>query len=274
MAFDIVNSLLTILAVAVSGGLFALGKRWLTRRIDRSVDHHYDGKLEEFKSKLQTEGQLKLRQLEQSYSLSGEAFFHGHRTAAEHRIRAITKVWRGGVKLKRSRPRALFYLDLLSIDCYEVMRTDPAHKVAVDEILVDTLESINAELTKDDVDELRPFIGAHCSDLYEIYRGLIYGIPFVLKLDLKIGKPIQRWFEHPTMHKALSRTLDEDEMKMFNEMKAGRISWVLGVLEDKILAELDKILKGDPSIVEGAAQAGRIRSLVEDLMQDVGTGSA
>ena len=267
MAFDIVSSLLTLLAIAVLGGFLALGKKWLTRHIDRSVDHHYDVKLEEFKNNMETESQIKLQQLEQTHLLSREAFLHAHRIAAEQRLEAATRLWRGVIGLRRSRPRALLYLDSLPIESYDHMRTDPSYRATVCEITVDSYESVTAKLEEDDVDETQPLIGGDCLSLYQFYRGLIIGIPFLLKNDVTSNTPVRLWFTQPAIRDAISLYLDDKEKRTFEEKDRGRIMWLLGILEDKILASLDKIVAGGASIEEGIAQDNRIRAaLTEDFL--------
>lgn len=260
MSFDFISSLLTLLGVGVLVCLFTLGKKWLTRHIDRSVDYYYNEKLAEFKSDLATASQLKLQQLEQAHLVSNEAFIHGHRIAAEQRIRAATTLWRAVVNLDRTRPSALMDLDKLSPDSYDLMRTDSTYRKSIDEIVVYSLDSVREVLKQDDVDEMRPFIGENCYELYRVYRGLIYGIGMILKFDVSSDKPVQCWFNHPTIRRALSSVLSEEELETFGEKEKGRISWVLQVIEEKILADVDKIVKGDFSIDEGVAQANRIRS--------------
>ena len=66
------------------------------------------------------------------------------------------------------------------------------------------------------------------------------------------------WFEDEDIRSLLSATMDDEEFRKFNRLTSGKMRWYTDLIEQKILAEMHKVISGEISTKEGIDFAARI----------------
>ena len=156
-------------------------------------------------------------------------------TLMEWRLRAVDTMWQAVLEVKEKSSGPLTCLDILRPSEYQKFITD---------------QGINAQLLSEeditknvtvDFERARPLAGDELFRLVFLYRAVRFRICLVLVQGVKAGH-VSRWFQDDGLKQHLGNLLSPQEMEVFEAADPPQLQWVLNLLEQKILAEIRRVI--------------------------------
>ena len=153
----------------------------------------------------------------------------------EWRLRAVDTMWQAVLEVKEKSSGPLTFLDILRPSEYQKFITD---------------QGINAQLLSEeditknvtvDFERARPLAGDELFRLVFLYRAVRFRIYLVLVQGVKAGH-VSRWFQDDGLKQHLGNLLSPQEMEVFEAADPPQLQWVLNLLEQKILAEIRRVI--------------------------------
>ncbi|MEM9617820.1 MAG: hypothetical protein AAF936_07650 [Pseudomonadota bacterium] len=230
-----------------------LGRNWFTSKIVKGVEHRFDIKLEEFKSKLSAQTSREL-------SVHGAAV-SAQMLGAEKRIEAIQKLWNSICKIRNRDYRPFALLSFLTEDEYieRITSGDPEYAIpdSKEEAFkyIKFTESLNLE-------ELRPFITQKLWQLYFVYRAIAGRLIF-LEGQCSNGRSECIWYRDEHIRHILAYALTAEQIKDTTTQTFKDPAKVIDAVEWQILSEMHKIANGEMFGHESA----KLAVSLQDIMQ-------
>lgn len=153
----------------------------------------------------------------------------------EWRLRAVDTMWQAVLEVKEKSSGPLTFLDILRPSEYQKFITD---------------QGINAQLLSEeditknvavDFERARPLAGDELFRLVFLYRAVRFRICLVLAQGVKAGQ-VSPWFQDDGLKQHLCNLLSPQEMEVFEAADPPQLQWVLNLLEQKILAEIRRVI--------------------------------
>lgn len=228
-------------SVGVSGAAVALliwlSKEWISTRLKSSIQHEYDQKLESLKAQLKAQNEVALVELqaaiERHNSLLAAAhssFAEGQKAAIERKLQAIDTLWRQILQLRLRLPLLLSFDDFMTVDQYKAMKGQPM-LIALKQELSDKQ---NSKLVDPETERVRPYIGEYTWAVFNSYHAMMVWVVFLFSSGRADAEKLE-WHKDPTTRQLIQTVLSTTELKDFDSKALGKISWLRGCLESKIL---------------------------------------
>ena len=153
----------------------------------------------------------------------------------EWRLRAVDTMWQAVLEVKEKSSGPLTFLDILRPSEYQKFITDQRFNA---QLLSD--EDITKKLTVD-FERARPLAGDELFRLVFLYRAVRFRICLVLVQGVEAGH-VSPWFQDDGLKQHLGNLLSPQEMEVFEAADPPQLRWVLNLLEQKILAEIRRVI--------------------------------
>lgn len=262
-------------SVGVSGAAVALliwlSKEWISTRLKSSIQHEYDQKLESLKAQLKAQNEVALVELqaaiERHNSLLAAAhssFAEGQKAAIERKLQAIDTLWGHILQLRSRLPLLLSLVEFMTVDQYKAMKGHPM-LIALRQELSDKQ---NSKLVDPETERVRPYIGEYTWAVFNSYQAIMVWIVFHLRSGRADAEKLE-WHKDPTTRQLIQAVLSTTELKEFDSKALGKISWLRGCLESKILEAARQVISGKEFGSEALEQAKLIQERVARLTDEM-----
>ena len=156
----------------------------------------------------------------------------------EWRLRAVDTMWQAVLEVKEKTSGPLTYLDILRPSEYQGFIT---HQEINAQLL--SKEGI-AKLGTVDFERARPLAGDELFRSVFLYRAVRFRICLVLAQGVEAGH-VTPWFQDDGLKQHLGNLLSPQEMEVFEVADPPQLQWVMNLLEQKILAEIRRVITAD-----------------------------
>ena len=113
-------------------------------------------------------------------------------------------------------------------------------------------------------ERVRPYVGEYTWAVFSSYQALMLRIVFLLYAGRTDAEKLE-WHKDPGTRQLIQAVLSTTELKEFDEIAFGQISWLQRRLESKILGASRKVISGKEFGSEALEQAKLIQELVQPL---------
>ena len=248
---------------ALTAALIWLSRNWITERLRRAIEHEYAQKLESHKAQLKAEHEIALERLrsdlarEHAIETTATATFTaGHIAASERRLQAVEALWKTILELRNNTPTIVGVADMLTSDETRKVPADPRLAPLLKDLSEAKIVSIFIQGSSG-VEVFRPFFGDYLWSLFFVYRALMGRISLIF-VKGRGQATVDYWAEDDGVRQLLSAVLSKDELEHFHKMRIGKLDFMRGAMEAKILAEIRRIVSGQSSGEVALDQARRI----------------
>jgi len=255
-----------------------VGKIWMDKMIENER-RKTQFLIEELKNSLTQErekyNQVLKTQLDQSRFLFEKtiAFVSDNqKVVGKKRLLAFEKLWKIIRELRRFAP---FYLDYILSNEQELLRKNPNLKSIIDNVkeqeLIDKTHSISSEF-----ESLRIYVPETIWQMYSSYKILSIGISLRLKFFLNSNKLLIPWYSEQANQNIIINIMSEEEVKEFNSKQFGQLSYMLDLIESKILELIQMYISGDialEEIVEKTNLLSKANQKAEEIVNEIGKQS-
>ena len=250
-----------------------LARNWISQRIKSAIEHEYAEKLEKFRARLKAEHEIALEKIKTSntqtqavQAVATASLATVHAAAQEKRLHALETFWKETVQMREGLPTYFLSLDILRPHEYDYMLTKPDTDSAIARLSHEIFAE-NLELKSIDVYEARLYAGEYLFSLFWAYRASIGRIKFLMMQGIGEGT-IKDWATDSGFLELMGNVLSPQEVKRFDELKIGRINWLLNTIEGKMLSHSAKIISGEASAAFGLEQASKIAASASQLEEE------
>jgi hypothetical protein len=260
----------TIISILMALGIF-IGRNWLKARIERSVQHTFDAKLETIRTDLRgTEERLKseLRVKESEISALRDVVLSGRaqRQALldKRRLDAVEHVWAAVMDLTPYRTVAAM---MASVNLKAAVKEAPRH--AGMRKFAEIIATLPAGFKLENVARSeRPFVSPMAWAYFSAFQAVLLVIYSQVKA-LEIGlEESDKFINLDNLRKMLKNVLPH-QAPFIDEYDLTSYHFLIDELEDCILNELTKMLDGEDgdqaSIIRSAAIMKDLKSVIDDL---------
>jgi hypothetical protein len=258
-------------AAVTSGLLMWLFKEWLSTRLKTSIQHEYDRKLETFKTELKTQQELAILNIKTAvareaafHSAAHASFAEGQKASMERKLNAVDRLWGSVLQLRGGLPPVLTFMDVMTVDEYRGAKDHPTFRALTTDLTPEKL----ATLTVKSIEEARPFVGEYMWAVFFSYQAIFLRILFLLHLGRTDAEKIE-WHKDTGTRGLIQAVLLPNELKAFDQLQFGKVSWLQQRLEAKILAAAQKVISGEAFGAESLEQAMLIQQGISRLSTDV-----
>jgi hypothetical protein len=259
--------LLLALDLAVPLGLF-IGRNWLKASIERSVQHRFDARLEALradfrKSEEELKSDLRVKEGQMSALRDGVLSGRAQRQALldKRRLDAVDGLWTGLMVLAPfagvSRVMAAINFDaaaseaLRNLDLRKFFQTITGDHAA-------NLKQLSENRAKSE----QPFVSPLAWAYFHSYQTIVLSAYIRAKtLELGLATPRKLFADEPI--KNLLKAALPHQSEYIDTYGASGYHFLLEELEKNLLAELQKMLRGEEQDQEGLAQAAKIMKMAD-----------
>ena len=137
-----------------------------------------------------------------------------------------------------------------------------------------SLESVNREILSStaEVAHERLKAGEYLYALFDAYRTIVGRAAIVLVRGRDAGK-MEPWYFDGIVCSVLSKTFSDDELRSFNSMPIGKVTWVRSSIERKFIEAANQLFSGGELAMQAIQQARAIEDAVATAKR-AGTGDA
>jgi hypothetical protein len=256
--------------------LFA-SKNWIKASIEKSVQHEFDQKLEKLRTELrkkEEEFNSSLRAREGEISMLREQVLSGRASREalmdKRRLDAVERVW--------ASVGAFAPYKMISASMAIVKFEQAAKRVASEPNLRKFFEIIASPIQEDNIpknparDE-KPFVSPLAWAYLSAYQTILLSAYTQAKI-LAIGLEDAGKYITPENAKALLKVALPHQTEFIDKNETGALHYLLDELEDKLLAELRKMLKGVEIDNATVARSAEMMDLVNKITAENEKGAA
>lgn len=261
-------------AAGVSGvltaGVLWFGRTWLSERLKQSIQHEYDQKLAALNAQLRSETESSLTTLRASIEREAEKLRFAtssvgatQKAAIERKLAAIETLWGSVLAARENVPAVMGFIDILTVDEYKASKDHPQFKKLIGDVSPQKLEA----MYKDNVgskERIRPYVGEYLWALLSTYQSLILRTALLLQWGQNDTEKLN-WHRDGGTQQLLKASLNDNEIAAFEKVTIGKIGWLQGTYERKILAAMQVVISGEHFAEEALAQALRMEEKVRTL---------
>ena len=271
-ALNVISSL--VASGALTAGLIFLARNWISIRLKQSIEHEYSQKLETYKHTLKADHEIAVEKLKASNSQDSAirtaattSFSEGHKAAHEKRLQAIETTWKAIIYIRSNTPDAVNKLDILVSTEFQEFLTNASLKKSLDELDYESLVSSMFAKQVDEVEIIRPFIGEYIYSLFYTYRAITGRVAYVLISGRDAGV-INIWYKDAGVRQLISAFMTKEESDYFDKVDCGKFSWLRSLIEQKMLAQMNRIISGVESGNLALEQAHNIYEAATNLCRN------
>jgi hypothetical protein len=147
--------------------------------------------------------------------VSNTLYVESQKAFTSERVCAIKSLWSELISLKKNKPTAITFLDLLSFKEYKQIHKNHNLNHFDNELSIEKL----GELMRSDVEELRPFIDEKSYSYFWSYRALIGRVSYYVKNIRDKGQPEKRWQEDAGVIEVIKPIFSKSELSQFQSEK-------------------------------------------------------
>ncbi|NIF39529.1 hypothetical protein F3J14_01135 [Burkholderia sp. Tr-862] len=229
-------------SAATSAGIFALGRQWLTTQIEQRIKHHYDVKLEDFRST----SNARLEELKSQLSRNNTSLELAHRTLSSYsgpfhqkRLESIMKYWETIIEMENKMPVQLFVIDMLLPSEYPM----GIQKGKFTQIDRNAGAAVMEEITHAPIEQVRPFVGETLWNLLYAYRALLGRMCYLYHEGIRT-KNIKPWFDDAHCLTLVKSLISEQHFIEFVKLKVGKYSTVKLYIRERIATAVGAAANG------------------------------
>jgi len=262
------TSLSTFLVIVI---LYLL-RSIISERLKRGIKHEYDEQLANLQNNLRIQAESHNATLKASLEKEMErlrmvatSITETQKAAIERKLIAIDTLWDGLLSFRTNLPQVITVLDILKINEYNEVSKHPPFIKYYNENSEELISKAGLEASKALLKH-RPYLGEYVSSIYTAYMNLFLRIAYCLFLSKQSSKYFN-WHNDSIVKKILDASLTASELSDFNQLIAGRITWLHLTFEKKILIGLNEIISGEKSSNELLSQSHKIDEIIRDTTQ-------
>lgn len=271
-AQDFVLTLLS--AAGVSGLLTAvltwLARNWISERLKQSIQHEYDQKLAFFSAQLRVQTETDLTALRAAIEREADKLRFAtssvgetQKAAIERKLDAIDILWSSVLAARENIPAVMSFIDILTVDEYKTSKDHPHFKALIGEVSNEKLVAMFMD-NVGSKERIRPYIGEYLWALLSTYQALILRVALLLHWGKDDAEKLN-WHRDSAVQQTLKVSLTQAELAAFENVKIGKIGWLQGTFEKKMLTAMQVIISGEHFAEEALAQAQRMEEKVRAL---------
>lgn len=222
----------------------------LGKAFEKRIEHGYDSKLEKLKAELQAAIERQANLLAAAHS----SFSEGQKAAMERKLHAVDTLWGRVLQLRASLPPVLGVVDLLTVDEYGTMKDHPKFIELSQGWPVEKI----ATLVDSETERVRPYVGEYTWAVFFSYQAVMLRIVFLLNAGLTDAEKLE-WHKDSGTRQLIRAVLPTTELKEFDEVTFGKVTWLQRSLESKILTAARQVVSGKEFGAEALEQAQLIQ---------------
>lgn len=220
----------TLLLVAAAW----LGRKWIGKRLEASIQHEYDKGLVAFKREIDRDAE-KLR-------LASAAFGEVQKATVTKRLEAVEATWKTILELQAAVPASFVYLDVLTDSEYLTARSHKNIGPALASIDADKVVTEASDRAQQ-LAVLRPFIGEYLWVLFSVYQSTLLRMVYLVGRSKSEPRKIL-WYEDKNILRNIELALGEPALAEFQSLSLSRVSWVHDHFTRKILSTMEHVVAG------------------------------
>lgn len=239
-------------------------RRWIAKKVEASIQHKYDEKLEKIKGEISIQNETKILQISNDMQLQKSflesiraSFLTGQQSSIERKLVAVDRLWKEVLEVRKLLAAQMSWIDIFGEDETEKYKEFRESAVGAQflakkapEEAKESLESISSEM-----EDIRPYVSEYLWALFHSYKIIHYRVFVSLQVETEGCEGID-WYKDKGTYGIISTILDENELHNFDELQYGKFSWLVRSLEYKILVELRKIISGQHFAEDALEKAG------------------
>ncbi|MDE0713582.1 MAG: hypothetical protein OXI10_01755 [Gammaproteobacteria bacterium] len=239
-------------------------RQWISTYLKSSIEHQYTEKLEIHKAQLTAHNEIEFirirNQLEQQnsiYESLRSSFSEGQKSSMDRKLDAVDQLWSEVLKIRAILPPKILLIDIFGeneTSRYEELRNSNEGSRLLDAwSLHDYKEKMNS--LSSTVDDIRPYTGEYLWAIFHGYRIIHMRLSVMLQFD-EDGTSAVHWYKDELNTGIITAILDNEELGKFNHLEFGKYSWLQRTLEQKILAQIQKIVSGEKYLEDTSEKLG------------------
>ena len=266
-----ISSVITLALVGILGWLL---RKWLGTKIEAV----YQQKNDSFRATIQQENEASLialrDKLEKRARLQSSAFSSfaaAQQVAMKKRLKAAETIWNEVLSFNDSLPPIFGYMDILTVEEYPEARNHRSGRELFAALSEDEVFAFATAPERegrrgwavDDLAKQRLYIDEQLWSIFALYRAIMTRI--WLHLVWSKEKPDQiYWFRNKYTRQMMEAALTPEELEDFDQARIGKIENLRGKLEQRILAELRRMISGEVSGSDSLEQAKKYQRLASE----------
>lgn len=174
------------------------------------------------------------------------------------RIEAVDRLWNEVVELRQHFARMIFFFDIIRPSEYAQVHTNPNTSAFFNFTQDDLLGWIEGTQS---LDKYRPYLGETAWQQFFLYRSTLGRIGFLIT-EIATGETVDDWRGDGIIDANLKAVLGDDTSAMVGRQKSQAASLAVNLMESKILAEINNVLSGRQSSMEGLQNSIEVQQLI------------
>lgn len=251
-----------ITASGFVGAALFLARNWIITRLQNSVKHEYDKRLEVFKDDLNAKSK-EISALRE-YAFSGLTSANG--ALAERRIKAVEQIWQA-IQILAPARNVVRVMSVLNV---KEIEKDQGHKTASGQALLEQVFEMSGRfelknLPKSEATLAQPFVSPLAWSLYAAYSAIVFR--GCIQLQLLKGGIDTKYIHHAHIMKLVEAAMPHKK-DILARSGLDAAYYMLEEIETMLLDELRKVARGETDDAEGVRRAGMILNAVHSLTAD------
>ena len=250
---------------AATGIALFVGRNWLKAWIQSDVEYRFNSRLEDLRAELrrseeELKSQLRIKETEITALREGVLSGRTQRQALvdKRRIEAVDKVWNGIVALSSYKGLSAS-VAVLNVDALARRSDDPKIKLFITAVATAVKRDPEA-LSNNPAANERPFVSALAWAYFTAYLTIVT-ISFASLKLAEVGVPnLSELFAKDNIRNLLKAALPH-RSEFVDRHEPNAYYYLLDEIEQNLLTELQKILRGEDQDLAGIEQAARIMEM-------------
>ena len=266
-----------ILTSTISLGLMGILSWILKKWIGTKIEAAYEQKSDSLRATIQRDHEASLitfkNQLEEQARLQSSAFSSfaaAQQASVERRLDAVETIWADLLAFRSDLPSVFEYLDILTVEEMAEASNHPSGQELFGELSEETLRTLIASHGLDGgmwrkkdytLERVRPYVNDYLWGTFVMYKKIMFRVWLHLVWFKTKGGDHIYWYNHPHTRRLIEAVLTADELADFDKSSMGKIEWLRFRLEQKVVAELRRIISGEVLGSKSLQQARKYQQL-------------
>lgn len=269
-----------ILTSTISLGLIGILGWTLKKWIGTKIEAAYEQESDSLRAAIQRDHEASLirfeNQLQEQTRLQSSAFSSfaaAQQASVERRLDAVETIWADLLAFRRDLPLVFEYLDVLTVKEMAEVLNHPNGQKFFEELSEETLRTLiashglNGDIwRKKDytLEKVRPYVSDYLWGTFLMYKKIMFRVWLHLVWFKTKGGDHIYWYNHPHTRRLIESILTADELADFDRSSMGKIEWLRFRLEQKVVAELRRMISGEVLGSESLQQARKYQQLASE----------
>ncbi len=239
-----------------------------------AITHDYGVKLESLKAQLGAENKTSIVELKAEIerdatllAMAHGAFSEGQKASTERRLAGIDRLWGSVVHLHRKLPVVLTLLDVVTEKDLDSLKDNADFNQLAAPLTEANYVALVSSIASDDgepVELERPYVGEYMWAIYSSNQAILLRAALLLRKALEDPSKLH-WHSEPATRGLITSVLSPEELRDFDRLEFGKISWLRQNLEWKLLSAARNMISGKQFGNETLEQARLIQQRVAEM---------